>query len=196
MVTGDPAWKEFERMSAEIDRQNSDRLDVSFFRHFVLPVMTFLQEADCFSEVMWRVNFKASRITFALVCNDTFAPASADAEPLETQTDLSRLYSAMRDLQRVEKENPGSVAVAYLPELYAARRRKQRPMRRWLEQVCGHPAVRELFLEIPEFKPEETRSEEDVRESDVPEVLPAASPGEAEELPRPGLGEAMPGSAL
>lgn len=195
-MTGDPAWKEFERISREKDREKKDRGALNHFRNFVLPVLRIIEDADCYSELMWRTDVLEDRVVFSLLCSDTFAYASADAEPIETALDVARLYSVFWELSRLEKRFPDSVALAFLPELYAARRRKMQPLPAWLTAIAEGRGVRELFEELPPNTFGKKEEASGSGQADVPEVLPAAPPGETEGMPRPGLGQAMPGSAL
>lgn len=197
-MTGDPAWKEFERVCREKDAQEKDRLDAGHFRNFVLPILGIMQDADCFSELMWKVDHVRSRVDFSVLCSDTFAYACADAEPVETALDVTRLWRAYLDLRRIEKKHPGTVALAFLPELYAARRRKTQPLPAWLSGVCRDENVAELFRELPPNPI--TLVKEDgsgLRELDNAAVPEEGSPGEAEGVSSgDGNGEEMPGMVL
>lgn len=113
---------------------------------YVVAVLGVFADADFHDGgLYWHV--KDGRVHFAAMCSDTFHWASADAEEIRPD-DVPLLRSCLTDLQRLD-----GIAPAYLPELYAARRRGMRPMRLYLwpkrqapALAEGWAAVRDLFL--------------------------------------------------
>lgn len=76
------------------------------------------------------------------LCNEVFEVASADSEPVESR-DIPLLESCYDDLYN---SGPGH-GLGYLGELYAARKRSQRPLKARMGRVPREIAV--LFPEEP-----------------------------------------------
>lgn len=85
---------------------------------FTYKVLNTFEVADCHDLLFWRCQPDGS-IKFAAMCNDVFWWATADAEDIEEE-DLPLLQQTLRDLKEIDQRH-------YLPELYAARKRKLRP---------------------------------------------------------------------
>lgn len=107
---------------------------------YVEAVLHVGWKADSPEYVFWRPDAPDGWRAYA-ICSDTFAWATADAEEI-TPEDLPLLQQCLEDLLIVESEYAGvpisdmatpdrndSVATAYLGALFAARKRKLRPMR-------------------------------------------------------------------
>ncbi len=92
-------------------------------------------KADYFDYVFWRPDAVDGWRAYA-ICSDWFAWATADCEEIGPE-DLPLLIQCLADLQSVEQEcltdseahENDRVATAYLPNLYASRKRQLRPMR-------------------------------------------------------------------
>jgi hypothetical protein len=78
---------------------------------------------DTPDSLMWRTTGGATHLY--LLCSDTFAPATADCEPLEPE-DMPLLRQTLTDLARNRDE-------CFLAELFVARKRGASPMSAWME---------------------------------------------------------------
>lgn len=78
--------------------------------------------ADACDSVWWRTDNR--KIRFFAECSDTFGWATADAEPIE-EGDEVLLRQCLEDLKSYDE-------TYLISELFAARKRKMRPMRLWL----------------------------------------------------------------
>lgn len=111
---------------------------------YALAVLSVFAAADCHEGVIWHV--RDNRVFFSAMCSDTFAWGTADAEPIEP-ADIPLLDKCFADLDAI-----GGVALCYVPELYASRKRGTRPMNRWMSKILrdddpADNAVRPLFEE-------------------------------------------------
>jgi hypothetical protein len=106
----------------------SDQLD------YILRVLRLFQKIDT-GGLLWHVD--GDQVRFSADCSDCFAWASADAEPVDPG-DLDDLGRAYKDLHSL----PGGEEI-WTTELYAARKRGERPMPRFMQEVPE--AVRPLF---------------------------------------------------
>lgn len=111
---------------------------------FLPAVLAVFDDADCHDSLLWHVDNDGA-VHFSAQCSDTFFWASADAEEI-TEADVPLLRQCLADLRALDAEEG-------LPQLYAARRRRMRPMRIFLNpkpltgyQPAQWPEVRELFL--------------------------------------------------
>lgn len=102
---------------------------------FVLRVLDVVGSADMHDSLYWRTDGEFAPVAFFVNCSDLFAWACADAEPVTPDT-LAELEQAFADVQAVD----GSAI--WGPSLYAARRRKLRPMRK---AYPPNEALRALF---------------------------------------------------
>lgn len=106
----------------------SDQLD------YILRVLRAFQKADS-GDLLWHVD--GDQVRFSANCSDVFAWGTADAEPIDPP-DLDALEKALADLVATHDRDE-----IWVGELYAARRRGERPMNRYVELLP--PAVRPLF---------------------------------------------------
>lgn len=109
---------------------------------YMTDVLRIFAEADYVDGgLTWRM--EDGRIRFAAMCSDTFAWGCADAEPIGYD-DIPALQQCLTDLQE-----SGWIGVAYLPELYAARKRGTRPMNCFLYPKRGDqmPASTQALFE-------------------------------------------------
>ncbi len=82
-------------------------------------VLSLFDQADCHSDLFWRV--EPERIRWFAMCSDEFWWATADSEEI-TEDDLPRLKQTFDDLAALDE-------TLWLAELYAARKRGMRPQR-------------------------------------------------------------------
>lgn len=131
---------------------------------FIHDVLELFELADSFHDLTWRTEHKGTGVQFWVNCNDLFYWGTADAEPVETKKDLELLRQTLSNLQNLEKENitpmgvatsrvvpnKDSIATSYLGSLYAARKRRMRPQKPFLNDsllVKYDPEVLKLFLD-------------------------------------------------
>lgn len=84
----------------------------------VMYLLGFPQGADIHDALFWRTETDGN-IRLFLVCSDTFDYATADAEIIEEQ-DVPLLRQTLQDL----KNCSDPIAKVWLPELFAARKRR------------------------------------------------------------------------
>jgi hypothetical protein len=117
-------------------------------------VLAAFEKADDFESLMWRVTLKpycVTEIKMFAGCSDFFHLATADAEEI-TADDLPLVEQCVADLGGTGEE-------FYLAELFAARKRKMRPLRSAYKGMA--PAVAALF---DGCSTEEERAEVDQRD--------------------------------
>lgn len=113
-------------MSDEEEIVCTDPLHEQF--DFVISVLEMASNADVHGELIWNVTDDIKgKVHFSLMCSDTFAWGTADAEDIENKEDLRLFEECREDLKAISAGAEG-----YVCELYAARRRGMRPMRLWL----------------------------------------------------------------
>lgn len=100
---------------------------------FVLEVLTIFDRCDTHSTFFWRVYPDGLRLLAN--CSDIFWWGSADCEEI-TPNDLPLLRSCAGDLKAIDEE-------MWLAELYAARRRGDRPQGAVLQHAS--PELVDLF---------------------------------------------------
>lgn len=88
-----------------------------------IRVLQAFDRCDAHSELFWRTDAGYAPVTFMAMCSDTFALATADAEPI-TVNNLPVLEEAIKDVVAVISE-PSFWAIT----LFVARVRQQRPLR-------------------------------------------------------------------
>lgn len=115
-------------------------------------------DADYHDFAFWRPDGPDDAWRAFAICNDTFAWATADCEEIEPE-DVPLLRKCLEDLLAIEREHADKrmedmsrssrndlVATAYLPALFAARKRGLRPMAACYEdENAMGPAVAALF---------------------------------------------------
>ena len=113
----------------------------------IVRVLSIFEVADLYDgALIWKVF--PDGIHFWAQCSDVFYWGTADGEPIETDADLDLLRQCLDELALFD-------STFYMPELYAARRRKMRPQRPWLEHR-EDPNVLALFLAAgPERDPKD-----------------------------------------
>jgi hypothetical protein len=101
-------------------------------------VLALFEQADSYDLVTWKVDMTAGPAAVRLfaICSDVFHYACADAEEI-TAADLPLLSSCLADLQQAGNET------FYMGELFAARKRKMRPIAQAMTDMAG--PVRRLF---------------------------------------------------
>lgn len=109
--------------------------DAAALGPFVLRVLDLIGRADLHDDLYWRTDGDYAPVTFFIHCSDLFSWATADAEPLTPDT-LPAFEKAIADVQAA------SGSSLWGPSLYAARQRRQRPMRR---AYPGHEPLHGLF---------------------------------------------------
>lgn len=118
-------------------------------------VLAAFEKADSFDGLTWRVTHKpgseADVKLFAL-CSDFFHLATADCEEIEDIADIDLLERCLADLDGTGEE-------IYLAELFAARKRKMRPLKNAYKGMA--PAAAALF---DGCSTEEERAEVDQRD--------------------------------
>ena len=90
-------------------------------------VFAVFERGDDYESLMWRVDTKTGmgrNMRLYALCNDLFYWATADAEEI-TPADMPLLEESLTDLENCRD----SWAIAYLAELFAARKRKLRPQK-------------------------------------------------------------------
>lgn len=124
--------------------------DAYHLSEYVLNVLKIMEQADQYESMLWRVD--GEKVTFALMCSDTFAWGCADAEEI-LPGDLPLLWQTWQDLKAVEAAHRGSQALCDLPELYAARKRGMRPMNAWITTQDGTRKKPAGTAPKPEWEP-------------------------------------------
>lgn len=114
---------------------------------YLEAVLDVCQEADHHDMVIWHGTGASRRAS--VICNDVFAWACADCEEIRPE-DIALLRECLSELEVIERTIPedrnDSVATAYLPELYAARKRGMRPQAPCYEDKNGYgPRVAALL---------------------------------------------------
>jgi len=105
-------------------------------RHdFERAVMAIFQKSECTESLMWRV--LDDSIAFSVNISDVFAWGGADAEEISYQ-DLPLLVETWADLTVLDK-------TLWLPELYAARKRGERPQGAAYPSALDGWKLKELF---------------------------------------------------
>ena len=89
----------------------------------VMYLFGFPYGADCTDGLWWRA-YEDGQIKLFAQCSDTFHWASADMEEIE-EDDIPLLRQCLEDLKAVDEQY-------LLDVLFAARKRKMRPMSLWL----------------------------------------------------------------
>lgn len=118
-------------MSDEEEIVCTDPLHEQF--DFVISVLEMTSNADLCGELIWSVTDDIKgKVHFSLMCSDTFAWGTADAEKVETKEDIQLFAQCQEDLKAISAGAEG-----YVSELYAARRRGMRPMRLWLKLLLN-----------------------------------------------------------
>ena len=87
-------------------------------------VLAAFEKADDYDSLMWRVTHRPGSeadVKLFAQCSDFFHYATADAEEIEGLADVELLEACLADLVGTEEE-------FYLAELFAARKRKLRPL--------------------------------------------------------------------
>ena len=117
---------------------------------FKIDLLKFAAKNDVACDLMWNEDLE-----FSVICNDTFAYCSADAEDISSQEDLDLLMRCMEDCVEAD----GTHGSAYASILYVARKRKMRPLYEVLSHIpvgicdlleaCGS-ARRNIFDELKE----------------------------------------------
>lgn len=110
---------------------------------YILRVLTVYERAES-SDLMWRV--EGDTVRFSAICSDTFGWALADAENIEVD-DLELLERTLDDLQAADHYGD-----CWVSELFAARKRGERPMNRYMETITA-PALRALFEQAGPERP-------------------------------------------
>jgi hypothetical protein len=90
-------------------------------------VFAAFERADDYESLIWRVEMKpyyVPVIKLFAMCNDVFFWATADAEEI-TLADVPQLEECLADLGKCGEP----WVTCYLPELFAARKRKMRPQK-------------------------------------------------------------------
>jgi hypothetical protein len=105
---------------------------------FVSQVLDFFSKNDVTEDLMWSVDHNLVR--FSAQCSDVFHWASADSEDIGPD-DLPLLQQCIDDLRATEID----AAVVYTAELYAARKRGMRPMRKWFDAVIDGSRTERLL---------------------------------------------------
>jgi hypothetical protein len=95
---------------------------------YVDAIFQIAWEGDHDDAFFWRPSVTAGQREWRAFanCSDLFHWATADAEEVRPE-DVPLLRQTLTDLKAIEKDNAESVATAWLPELYAARKRGMRP---------------------------------------------------------------------
>jgi hypothetical protein len=96
---------------------------------YITELFQILRDADLMVDstpLIWSKDGNG-RMTFAMVCSDTFAWGCADAEEIALE-DLPMLRGCLDDLKAA-----GDYSEVWLAELYCARKRGMRPMNRWMQ---------------------------------------------------------------
>lgn len=96
-------------------------------------------DADVHDLLWWRVD--DDEITFMAMCNDLFAWATADGEPI-TAENIQVLEETAAELKAIPI-TPKSDPLMYLSELFAARVRGMRPQRPCYKRMA--PDISALF---------------------------------------------------
>lgn len=102
-----------------------------------MAVLAVFERADLFESLIWRVDMTAAgqpTVKLFATCSDFFHYATADLEEI-TVADIPLLASCLTALSGVD--------VAYLGELFAARKRRMRPLPAACKDMT--PATRALF---------------------------------------------------
>lgn len=99
---------------AELEARNTER-------HYTNEVLRVFAQLDLHDDLLWQVGDNGPR--FAVICNDVFYWACADAETIE-RTDLPALYQAAADA--TEADEPYFAGL-----LFVARKRGMRPQQPW-----------------------------------------------------------------
>lgn len=86
-------------------------------------VLAVYASADVTDDLYWYIE-RGEEIRFSAKCSDTFWWGTADGEAIDPE-DIPLLRSCLDDLARLD-------ATYFVGELFAARKRKMRPMRLWL----------------------------------------------------------------
>lgn len=125
-----------------------DRLD------FIEAILRILDEADCHDGLYWNSRRGDGVIHLSVRCSDVFEWGTADGEDIETDEDVELLRQCLADLNEASED----YGDCYLPELYAARRRRQRPQGAWFapkrwELADGAGEIRQLFLDAGPERP-------------------------------------------
>lgn len=118
-------------------------------------VLAAFEKADTYDSLTWRVEHepgRETRVRLFAICSDTFHLATADCEEIEDVTDVELLERCLADLTGTEEE----FQLAYL---FAARKRKMRPLKSAYKGMA--PAVAALF---DGCSTEEERAEVDQRD--------------------------------
>jgi hypothetical protein len=100
----------------------------------VMALFGFPHGADNAGSLQWHTRDDGA-ILFSADCSDTFAWGTADSEQID-ESDMPLLRRCFDDLRAVHGE-------WVLGELYAARKRGERPMHRWMKRET--PDVQALF---------------------------------------------------
>lgn len=100
---------------------------------FTMRVLRAFADIDLREELWWR--FDDNTLTFAVICNDVFAWAVADAEAI-TPDNVAVLEQAIADIRAISDAVPD---LFHAGSLFAARVRKQRP------QGAAYPPNRALW---------------------------------------------------
>jgi hypothetical protein len=95
---------------------------------FITELLRIMAQGDAHDDLFW--NYRDGQLSFFIKCSDTFAWGTADLEGVAIDEDLAALEQARLDADHLE----GGWA---WPTLYCARKRKMRPMNRWMQQVVG-----------------------------------------------------------
>ena len=122
--------------------------------HDAAAVFAAFEAADTYESLMWRVDMSSADrdVRLLALCNDFFHYATADCEEIGA-ADIPMLESCLADLRETGDEH-------YLAELFAARKRKLRPL-----EAAGKDmgeATRALF---DAAGTEEGRAEEDRKDA-------------------------------
>jgi hypothetical protein len=115
---------------------------------FIETILLIFDTAECRDELMWTGRWADGVIRFSAQCSDIFEWATADAEGIETEQDIDLLRQCLAELSEADQRHGRH----YLAELYAARKRHQRPQGAWFAperwaHVSGADAIRQLFLD-------------------------------------------------
>jgi hypothetical protein len=115
---------------------------------FMTQVLDLFARLDSRDMLFWRIN--NGDIRFFVICNDTFAWATADVEEI-TQDNVKDLEQAVADVQAADPDADEWMG----PLLFCARQRGMRPMPRMelpkmlkpLFDACGPERTNNDFLE-------------------------------------------------
>ncbi len=104
-----------------------------------VAVFAVFERGDDYESLIWRVDAKpyyVPVIKLFATCNDVFFWATADAEEI-TADDVPLLEACLADLEKCGE----SWAIAYLAELFAARKRHLRPQKPFYKDMPADVAA-------------------------------------------------------